>query len=96
MAEAFENVYRVAKTEKSTKTNSKANLRKLDPRQRKVLGLFQKSELITSQDVGKLFGLKPRTARLLCQNWVKSNFLIMVDPAKKSRKYKLHTQYENF
>lgn len=64
-------------------------LRKLDPKQRRALELFNSYEIITSSQVGELFGFKPRTASLLCKNWVKSNFLEIVDFSKKGRRYRL-------
>lgn len=68
-------------------------LRKLDPRQRKVLDLFKEYEVITSNQVGELFGFKPRTSAHLCLSWVKSGFLIIVDPSNKARKYALADKY---
>ena len=76
-------------------------LRKVDARQRKVLPLFDNSDEITAAEVGKLFELQQRTARDLCQKWVRSGFLVISDPSKKARKYRLGTRYvkllaENF
>lgn len=94
MADAFENVYRLAKNENVVSDDGIASMRQLDSRQKKVLGLFQKSETLTAQNIGKLFGLQPRTARVLCQKWVLSGFLLVIDPSKKSRKYRLGEKYE--
>lgn len=69
-------------------------LRKLDPRQRKALELFQRNEYITSQDIASLFNLKPRTARDIAQQWIQSGFLEVVDPAKRSRKYSLAPKFQ--
>lgn len=62
----------------------------LNPRQRIALTLFNEQNEITSHDIAKLFNLKDRTARLLCQAWVKDGFLVITDPAKKSRRYGLN------
>lgn len=96
MAISFKTVESRAKEEagKGKQDQSKL-LKSLDARQRKVLMLFEESDEITARQVGELFGLQPRTARLLCQNWVKAKFLKISDVAKKSRKYKLASQYES-
>jgi hypothetical protein len=59
-----------------------------------VLQLFQEFKIITSRQIGELFGFKPRTSAALCAEWVKSGFLSIVDPSNKGRKYKLAKQYE--
>ena len=94
MADAFENVYRQAKREDAITETKELDLRQLDSRQQKTLGLFQKIDTITAKDVSKLFGIQPRTARVLCQRWVESGFIVMTDSAKKSRKYQLARKYE--
>jgi len=55
----------------------------------RTLELFRGSETITSRDVQTLFGVSRRTARMLLAAWVRSGFLTVADPAKKSRKYRL-------
>lgn len=95
MAVAFENVLKrmnEAKTQGSSDQNSL--IRKLDPKQRKVLELFQEFETITSRQIGELFGFKPRTSAALCANWVESGFLTMTDSSNKGRKYKLSAEYQ--
>lgn len=64
--------------------------KRLDPRQRAALILFNQHYFITSNDIAQLFNIKPRTARILCQKWVKEGFLKIADSAKKSRKYSLN------
>ncbi len=64
-------------------------LRQLDPRQRKALGLFRESASITSGDVARLFGVSQRTARDLLTAWVEGGFVVVMDAAKKSRRYGL-------
>lgn len=90
IVESFTNVKRQALKEmKQGVKDLSSGLRKLDPRQRIALTLFEKQEVITALDIAKLFNLKARTARLICQQWVEKGFLIIIDPAKKSRKYGL-------
>jgi predicted HTH transcriptional regulator len=69
-------------------------LRSLDPRQRKALGLFRQNETVTSRDVETLFMVSQRTARNLLGDWVARGFLLVADPAKKSRKYRLATEFQ--
>lgn len=94
MAHAFESVYRQAKREDAIPNNDGIAIKQLDSRQKKALGLFQKSDIITAQNISKLFGIQPRTARVLCHKWVEAGFIVTADPAKKSRKYRLAKKYE--
>lgn len=45
-------------------------LRRLDARARTVLGLFTRTEEITSSDVARILGLSDRAARDLLRSWV--------------------------
>ena len=56
-----------------------ALLRKLDPRQRKVLSLFQEFSVVTSKQIGELFGFKARTGAQICKDWSEGGFLEVVD-----------------
>src|SRR3989344_3704441 len=95
MAVAFEKVVsQMAQAhEKGHKYHSKL-LRTLDPKQRKALELFKYHDVITSQQIGKLFGFKPRTSTALCKKWVEEKFLTITDPSNKARKYKLTNKYQ--
>jgi Fic family protein len=95
MATSFEKVRDQAlrEAERGRKDQSKL-LRSLDAKQRRALTLFEESRAITAKDVAELFGYRPRTAALLCQRWVQDGFLETIDPAKKSRRYKLRDTYE--
>jgi len=68
-------------------------LRSLDPKQRKVLMLFEKNEFIRSKQLCSLFDIKSRTASGLCKKWVDSGFLKIKDSALKSRTYELSQKY---
>jgi predicted HTH transcriptional regulator len=70
-------------------------IRKLDPKQRKALELFQEFETITANQIGQLFGFKPRTSAQLCKNWVETGFLKIVDPSNKGRRYCIAKRYKN-
>lgn len=68
-------------------------IRTLDPKQRKVLELFKDYNVVTSSQIGNLFGFKPRTNSALCKKWVESGFLEIVDNSLKSRKYSLSSKF---
>lgn len=90
MAESCEKMcLHIKKTTPANTKDYSAAMRTLDPKQRRVLELFQQYEIVTAQQIGELFGFQPRTASALCQLWVKNGFLIVVDPSKKGRKYRL-------
>jgi Fic family protein len=90
VADSFERVKQRAQEAADADENDQmSNLRKLDARQRKALELFRHSDVITSRDVEQLFGISQRTARNILSKWVVDGFVIVLDPAKKSRKYGL-------
>ena len=67
-------------------------LRELDAQQQAALTLFKQRKIITSKDIQDFFNLSPRTARALCLKWLREDFLVLKDPAKKSRKYELNPE----
>lgn len=69
-------------------------IRTLDPKQRKVLELFKDYEVVTSSQIGELFGFKARTNATLCKKWFEAGFLAIVDPSLKARKYKLADKFK--
>ena len=94
VAESFESVqHRAGEAAKSGAQDRSPVLRRLDPRQRKALALFKESNTITSRDVASLFGISERAARNLLTAWVENGFLVVADPAKKSRKYELAGEF---
>lgn len=96
MSVSFENVLkRMSEAKVQGSIDQSSLIRKLDPRQRKALELFQEYEIITSRQIGELFGFKPRTSAALCASWVESGFLVIADPSNKGRKYKLSAKYQN-
>ncbi|SEF89835.1 Fic family protein [Bryocella elongata] len=95
MAVSFQKVKEQAQAESTRGAIDQSRLlRTLDARQRKVLALFRDSREISAKEIGTLFGFQPRTAALLCQRWVESNFLIPTSMARKTRRYRLADQYE--
>jgi Fic family protein len=90
VADSFEAVRLRAREAAATGERDQSGmLRHLDPRQRKVLELFRASATITSADVERLFAISQRAARNLLTAWVGSGFVVIVDSAKKTRKYGL-------
>lgn len=94
MALAFEKVVNQMLDSQSKGGKDCGNLmRTLDPKQRRVLELFQNCEVVTSQQIGELFGFKSRTNSALCKKWVEAGFLEIVDYSNKGRKYQLAKLY---
>lgn len=95
MAFAFEKVVAqmIASKEKGEKDYSQL-MRTLDPKQRKALELFQDYDVVTSKQIGGLFGFQPRTNAALCKKWVESGFLEIIDQSFKSRKYSLAKKFK--
>jgi Fic family protein len=95
VAESFENVKLRAEEAAGAGAQDRSPLlRKLDPRQRRALQLFQESEIITSSDLGALFSVAQRTARKLLSDWSKAGFVTVANPARKSRKYALTDEFK--
>lgn len=94
MAFAFEKVVaQMVDSESKGNKDQSDLLRTLDPKQRKSLELFNKYDVITSQQIGELFGFQSRTNATLCKKWLESGFLEIVNSSKKARKYKLAKAY---
>ncbi len=95
MAIAFENIIKyMAQEDQHNSSDQTTLIKQLDPKQRKALELFQEFETITSQQIGHLFGFKPRTSAALCATWTKNGFLEIADPSNKGRKYTLSKKYQ--
>ena len=96
LVESFEKVrpYAAIAAKQGDKDKS-GELRKLDPRQRKALVLFETTFIITSKEVEQLFKISARTARLLCQQWVEEGFLTLQNASKKARSYELAPVFQS-
>jgi len=95
MVDSFESVrHRAAHASATDAPDQSEALRKLDPRQRKGLALFQHSDTVTSRDVEALFTLSQRAARNLLTAWVHDGFIVIADPSKKNRKYRLAAKFK--
>ena len=90
MADAFASVkvQAAAAAERGVEDRSES-LRKVDPRQRRLLELFRKQETVTAEDMALHLRLSHRTVVGLCRDWLKSGFLELHDPSRKRRSYQL-------
>ena len=96
MLEAFENVHRQAEDEASRGGQDWSRaIRDLDSKKRKALTLFRDTHEIAARQIAELFGYQPRTAALLCQRWVKEEFLRPTNLSKKARRYALGSRYRD-
>jgi DNA-binding CsgD family transcriptional regulator len=71
-------------------------LRKLDPRQRRLLELFKKQETATAEEIAVHLRLSHRTVVGLCREWLKSSFLELYEPSRKRRSYRLGRVFQQF
>ena len=94
VATSFESVRRRAgEAARTGAPDQSGTLRRLDPRQRRALELFRTSTVITSRDVEGLFGISQRASRNLLTIWVENGFVVVADPARKTRKYALSAEF---
>jgi len=95
MAIVFERVASEVKIQGQNRSSgNEALLRPLNHRARRVLGLFHTQDFIKTADVARLFGISDRQARELLSRWVEQDWLLIADPAKRSRKYELAEEYK--
>lgn len=95
MAVAFTKVKEQAeKAQGAGQIDQSKALRRLAPRKRQAFSLFKNQFEVSAGDIAHLFNLSPRKAQYLCQQWVKDKFLIMSNPSKKKRLYRLSDDYE--
>ncbi len=95
MSDAFARVR--ARAELSNKQNTleeQSAVRELSPQQRRVLGLFLRSRVVTRNDLAAFFKLSARQAYSLCIRWLNDGFLIVENPSTKGRSYRLARKYE--
>jgi Fic family protein len=94
VADSFENVKRRAREAAGSGARDRSGaLRRLDPRQRRGLELFRDSGAVNSRHVGELFGVTQRAARNILASWVRDGFVVVADPANRSRKYALAAEF---
>lgn len=95
MAEAFSAVRTQASAAaKRGAVDQSAALRRLDPKQRRLMELFRDRGAATTAEIAAHLGLSPRTVSAMCRRWVKDGFLALHDPSRKARSYRLAEAYE--
>ena len=95
MADSFAKIKSHAEKAKDAGTSDQSSsLRSLNPQQRRALQLFFKNEQITALNVAEFFSVSARQARHLCGKWVESGFIVIANPAPKTRSYRLAPPYE--
>lgn len=94
MDDAFSKIRRAALRVGTSERAPKANLlRELDPRQRRLLALFNRLGTATSEEMARYLKLSQRTVVALCREWVASGFLEVQNPSRKARSYRLADRY---
>ncbi len=71
-----------------------ALMRELRPLQRQSLGLFVQSKVVTAGELADYLGIAPRQGRDLCAKWIEEDFLVVENPSKKARSYRLAERFE--
>mgnify|MGYP000263819759 CR=1 FL=1 len=95
MAEAFLNVRtRAEKVGGEVQGDKGGMMRELRPLQRQALGLFLQSKIITAGELADYLGISARQGRETCAKWVEEGFLVIENPSKKARSYRLAERYE--
>ncbi len=95
MADAFLKVRARAESAGGDESGGKAALmRELRPLQRQVLGLFVQSRVATANELADYLGISARQAREQCGKWMDEGFLIVENPSKKARSYRLAERFE--
>ncbi len=95
MADAFSRVHlRATEGANRGTTDRSIQLRQLDPKQREAITLFRKHAILSVAMLAKHLGLSPRTVRAFTQEWVRTKFLIVADPSRRNRLYRLAPTWE--
>jgi Fic family protein len=69
-------------------------LRRLGPRERRLLMLFRGQGTATVNEMAKHLELSPRTVAVLCRSWLANGLLDIYDASRKNRAYRLGPAYE--
>lgn len=96
MADAFAAVrVRAAEAARRGASDQSATLQKLSPYQRRVLELFRTQQVSTADEIARCLKLAHRTVVGLCRDWLKSRFLELHSPSRKTRSYRVGHAYES-
>jgi Fic family protein len=95
MADAFSAVRaQAAKAAQRGAPDRAGQLRRLDPRERRLLVLFRRHGTATAAQIAEHLGLAQRTVVSLCRSWLKTGFLELKNPSRKNRSYRLGNSFE--
>ncbi len=95
MADAFARVRARAESAAADAQPGKESLlRELRPLQRQVLGLFIRSKVATVSEIASYLGISARQGRDQCRKWFEDGFLVVENPSKKARSYRLSEKFE--
>jgi Fic family protein len=92
MAEAFEKVHAHAKKSTDLAKSRNRPTSRLDVKKRTVLARFMDAEF-TSRDAAEILQLNRRYASVLCEKWADEGFLIIENPSRKARSYRIADIY---
>lgn len=96
MEEAFQAVRNQAHEAARRGSSDKSPLlRSLGPRERRLLTLFERQGTATTNEIATHLGLSVRTVVSLCRQWLSDDFLVLHDPSRKNRAYRLSAAYES-
>ena len=96
MATSFEKVRDQSQREGDIRIQGPSPLlRTLDSKQKKSLTLFQGSREIASSQIADLFHIQQQSAARLCTQWTQSGFLVIANPSRKARLYRLADLWED-
>jgi DNA-binding IclR family transcriptional regulator len=70
-------------------------LRVLDPRQRRLLVLYRGRVTASNAEIAAHLGLSTRTVAALTRDWVEEGFLELDDPSRRSRRYRLASEFDS-
>ena len=95
MLNSIKKVKEHIKKQLDNNTNNYNNeiLKSLTPQERLVLTLFENTNIITSNDIARLFNFTQRSARNLANKLVSKNFLKIGDVSNKNRNFKLNRNF---
>lgn len=95
MADSFAHVRaRAEEAERRGDPDQAALLRALSTQERKALSLFARTSIVAAREVAEFFGVSTRAASALCLKWTEKGFLVIADPSKKARRYRLAKKFE--
>jgi len=95
MADSFSKVRaKAAQAADRGATDRAPLLRRLDPKQRRLLELFSRQAIVTAAEIAEQLAFSPRTVRPLCTKWIEDGFLVVHDPSRRNRLYALAPKWE--